>query len=50
MPLFEAMGKNIKYEGKAGNGQHTKMCNQIAIAGAISGVCEAMVYAKATGP
>lgn len=49
MPLFEAMGKNIKYEGKAGNGQHTKMCNQIAIAGAISGVCEAMVYAKATG-
>lgn len=41
MPLFEAMGKNIKYEGKAGNGQHTKMCNQIAIAGAISGVCEA---------
>ena len=27
MPLFEAMGKNIKYEGKAGNGQHTKMCN-----------------------
>lgn len=48
-PLFEAMGKNIKYEGKAGNGQHTKMCNQIAIAGAISGVCEAMAYAKATG-
>ena len=25
------------------------MCNQIAIAGAISGVCEAMVYAKAVG-
>lgn len=49
MPLFEAMGRNIKYEGNAGNGQHTKMCNQIAIAGAISGVCEAMVYAKAVG-
>ncbi len=49
LPVFEAMGKNITYEGKAGNGQHTKMCNQIAIAGAISGVCEAMVYAKATG-
>ena len=49
MPLFGAMGKNIKYDGKAGNGQHTKMCNQIAIAGAISGVCEAMVYAKAVG-
>lgn len=49
MPLFEAMGKNINYEGKAGNGQHTKMCNQIAIAGAISGACEALAYAKGAG-
>ena len=48
-PLFEAMGKNIHYEGKAGNGQHTKMCNQIAIAGALSGACEALAYAKAVG-
>ena len=44
VPVFEAMGKNINYEGKAGNGQHTKMCKQIAI-----GACEAMVYAKNTG-
>lgn len=49
LPVFEAMGKNITYEGKAGNGQHTKMCNQIAIAGAIAGVCEAMAYAKGVG-
>lgn len=49
MPVFEAMGKNINYEGKAGNGQHTKMCNQIAIAGAIAGACEALVYAKGVG-
>ena len=48
-PLFEAMGKNIYYEGKAGNGQHTKVCNQIAIAGALSGACEALAYAKAVG-
>ena len=41
IPVFEAMGKNINYEGKAGNGQHTKMCNQIAIAGALAGACEA---------
>ena len=47
--LFEAMGKNIYYEGKAGNGQHTKMCNPIAIAGALSGACEALAYAKAVG-
>ena len=40
VPVFEAMGKNINYEGKAGNGQHTKMCNQIAIAGALAGACE----------
>lgn len=49
MLVFEAMGKNINYEGKAGNGQHTKMCNQIAIAGAIAGACEALSYAKGVG-
>lgn len=48
-PVFEAMGTNINYEGKAGNGQHTKMCNQIAIAGAIAGACEAIAYAKGVG-
>ena len=49
LPVLEAMGKNINYEGKAGNGQHTKMCNQIAFAGALAGACEAMVYAKKVG-
>ena len=49
LPVFEAMGKAINYEGKSGNGQHTKMCNQIAIAGALAGACEAMVYAKNAG-
>ncbi|ACD22311.1 2-hydroxy-3-oxopropionate reductase [Clostridium botulinum B str. Eklund 17B (NRP)] len=44
--VLASMGNNIIYEGKAGSGQHTKMANQIAIAGAISGVCEAMTYAK----
>lgn len=47
MPLFEAMGTNINYQGKAGSGQHCKMANQIMIAGALSGVCEALTYAKA---
>ena len=37
------------YQGKAGNGQHTKMANQIALAGAISGVCEALTYGKVVG-
>jgi len=39
--IFEAMGQTIVYQGKAGNGQHTKMANQIAIAGTLAGVCEA---------
>ncbi|MEG0378008.1 MAG: NAD(P)-dependent oxidoreductase [Eubacterium sp.] len=49
MPIFKAMGTTIIYEGAAGFGQHTKMANQIAIAGAVSGVCEALVYARAVG-
>ena len=49
MPVFEAIGTNIRYEGKAGNGQHVKMANQIAIAGAVSGVAEAVRYAMAMG-
>lgn len=48
-PLFEAMGTNINYQGKAGSGQHAKLANQIMIAGALSGVCEAITYAKAKG-
>lgn len=47
--LFEAMGTNIIYEGPAGAGQHTKMANQIALGGAIAGVCEALTYAKKVG-
>ena len=49
MPLFEAMGTNINYQGKSGCGQHAKLANQIMIAGTLSGVCEALTYAKAKG-
>ncbi|MBK8500737.1 MAG: NAD(P)-dependent oxidoreductase [Saprospiraceae bacterium] len=49
MPLFEIMGKNIVYEGKAGSGQHTKMCNQITIAGTMIGVCESLLYGHKAG-
>ena len=49
MPVFEAMGTNIIYEGTAGCGQHTKMANQIALTGCIAGVCEAITYARKTG-
>lgn len=48
-PLFECMGKTIVHQGPAGAGQHTKMVNQILIAGALNGVCEAMLYAERAG-
>ncbi len=49
MPLFELMGKNIVYQGPAGAGQHTKMCNQITIAGTMIGVCECLLYGYKAG-
>jgi 3-hydroxyisobutyrate dehydrogenase len=48
-PLFEIMGKNIRYQGNAGTGQHTKMCNQITISGIMIGVCESLLYAHKAG-
>lgn len=48
-PIFSKMGTNIVYQGKAGAGQHTKMCNQIAIASGMMGVCEAILYAEKAG-
>ena len=48
-PLFEAMGKNIVHEGGPGTGQHTKMCNQIVIAGTMIGVCESLLYGARAG-
>jgi 3-hydroxyisobutyrate dehydrogenase len=49
MPLLQAMGKNIVYQGGPGNGQHTKMCNQIVLAGTIIGVCESLLYGFKAG-
>lgn len=47
--LFQLMGKNIVYQGKAGSGQHCKMANQIAIASTMMGVCESIRYAEKAG-
>ena len=49
LPLFEIMGKNIVHQGPAGSGQHTKMCNQIAIASGMMAISEAIAYAKKSG-
>ena len=49
LPLFRAMGSNINYMGGPGMGQHSKLANQIIIAGTLAGVCEGMTYAKFQG-
>jgi len=49
LPLFEIMGKTISLMGAAGAGQHTKMTNQILIAGTMIGVVESLLYASRAG-
>jgi 3-hydroxyisobutyrate dehydrogenase len=48
-PLLGAMGKTIVHQGEPGAGQHTKMCNQIVIAGTMIGVCESLLYGARAG-
>lgn len=48
-PLLEVMGKTVILQGGAGAGQHTKMANQIAVAGNLLGAVEAIVYAQQAG-
>jgi 3-hydroxyisobutyrate dehydrogenase len=49
MPLLQILGKNIVHQGGPGAGQHTKMCNQIVIAGTMIGVCESLLYGYRAG-
>jgi 3-hydroxyisobutyrate dehydrogenase len=49
LPLFETMGKRIMHLGGAGSGQHTKMANQIVIAGTMIGMCESLLYGHKAG-
>lgn len=49
LPLFRIMGETIQLMGEAGAGQHTKMCNQVLIAGTMIGVCESLLYAARQG-
>lgn len=48
-PIFDIIGKNIEFQGRAGSGQHTKMVNQIAIAAGMVGLCESLAYAVKAG-
>ena len=49
MPLLECLGKKIVHQGNTGAGQHTKLCNQIVIAGTMIGVCESLLYGYKAG-
>lgn len=49
LPLLKLMGSNIVRQGPAGAGQHTKMANQIVIAGTMLGVSEGLAYAARSG-
>lgn len=44
-PCFKAMGTTVVRQGDHGAGQHTKMVNQVLIAGSMIAVCEALLYA-----
>jgi 3-hydroxyisobutyrate dehydrogenase len=48
-PLLETVGKTVILQGGPGAGQHTKMANQIAVAGNLLGTVEALIYAKNAG-
>ena len=49
LPLLRLMGEKISYMGGFGAGHHTKMCNQILVAGTVIGVCESLLYASRLG-
>ena len=48
-PALRAYSKAIKHMGPSGAGQLTKMVNQIAIAGVVQGLAEAVHFAQAAG-
>jgi 3-hydroxyisobutyrate dehydrogenase len=49
MPILQLMGNNIRRQGGPGAGQHTKLANQIVIAGTMLGVAEGLAYAGRVG-
>lgn len=48
-PFFRLMGKNITHVGGNGDGQTTKVANQIVVALTIEAVSEALVFAAKAG-
>mgnify|MGYP000884906388 CR=1 FL=1 len=46
---METYARNVHLNGPAGKGQHTKMVNQIVLAGNMIGLVEGLLYASKTG-
>lgn len=48
-PVMNSYGKRVERVGGPGAGQMTKAANQIAVAGALMGLCEALAFAEKAG-
>lgn len=48
-PIFDVFSSKVNLQGESGAGQHTKMANQIMIAGTMTGMTELLVYAEKAG-
>ena len=48
-PIFDVLGKSLVHCGPVGNGQLTKLCNQILCGMNLLGVCEAIAFAQRAG-
>lgn len=46
---LEAFSSRIFWFGRPGAGQAAKLCNQVSLAGAMAGACEAVAFARAQG-
>lgn len=49
LPILLSMGKKAIYAGKAGNGQASKICNNMLLGITMIGVCEAFLLAEKLG-
>ncbi|BDR58754.1 NAD(P)-dependent oxidoreductase [Xylocopilactobacillus apicola] len=49
LPIFEVLGNSVRLFGHSGQGQKSKMANQIMIAGTMTGMVQSLSYAKKSG-
>jgi len=47
--IVQAYGRNVRRVGGSGAGQWMKLANQIAVGGALAGLCESLAFAKRAG-